>query len=115
MCAEHCRWLTAMQSLPGTEAAPEAAARTLYVLRISMMLLISTSLNVDSMAYVFWAPFRRSATRCRRRVIFTRLQCADRVVDPVTGHMLHTVAQQLPCSTSPGPSHVHMAVVGVAC
>lgn len=34
---------------------------------------MSTSLNVLSMAYVFCAPFRRSATRIRSRVIFTRL------------------------------------------
>lgn len=35
---------------------------------------MSTSLNVDSMAYVFCAPFSLSATRRRRRVILTRLQ-----------------------------------------
>jgi hypothetical protein len=34
---------------------------------------MSTSLNVVSIAYVFWAPLRRSATRIRSRVIFTRL------------------------------------------
>jgi hypothetical protein len=34
---------------------------------------MSISLKVVSMAYVFWAPFSRSATRMRNRVIFTRL------------------------------------------
>ena len=34
---------------------------------------MSISLKVVSMAYVFWAPFKRSATRMRNRVIFTRL------------------------------------------
>lgn len=44
--------------------------------------VISISLKVVSMAYVFWAPFKRSATRMRNRVIFTRLhtgcQCKQR-------------------------------------
>ena len=43
---------------------------------------MSISLKVVSMAYVFWAPFSRSATRMRNRVIFTRLhtgcQCKQR-------------------------------------
>mmetsp|Transcript_34789 Transcript_34789/g.88124 ORF Transcript_34789/g.88124 Transcript_34789/m.88124 type:complete len:230 (+) Transcript_34789:1017-1706(+) len=47
--------------------------RSLYWLRISMTDVMSTSLKVDSRAYVFCAPFSRSATRCLRRVIFTRL------------------------------------------
>lgn len=49
---------------------------TLNAERISINPVMSTSLKVVSMAYVFCAPLRRSATRRRRRVIFTRLQRA---------------------------------------
>lgn len=38
-----------------------------------MMLVMSISLKVVSIAYVFCDPLRRSATRARSLVIFTRL------------------------------------------
>lgn len=62
---------TGPQPHPTTNTRPQQ--RTLYALRSSMTWLMSTSLKVDSMAYVFCAPLSRSATRMRSRVILTRL------------------------------------------
>ncbi len=59
---------------------------TLYRVRSSIKLLMSTSLKVDNMAYVFCAPLSRSATRCLRRVIFTRLHTPGGSSTPLYHH-----------------------------